>query len=73
MRVCSPPCRLRCEACCLLQMAGLPLPLEEHGVSPSNIYDLHAAHSDSGATDDSSTPYIPPTWKQFNEGVPQVR
>lgn len=56
-----------------LQMAGVPLPLAEHGVSPSDIYDLHIAHADSGATDHSCTPYIAPIWKQFNEGVPQVR
>ena len=53
-------------------MVGAPLPLSEQGVSHSDIYDLHAAHADSGATDHSCIPYVAPMWKQFNEGVPQV-
>jgi hypothetical protein len=52
------------------QVRAQPLPCS--GARPGVVYDLHAAHADSGATDGAAFPFVPPQWRPFNEGVPQI-
>ena len=52
------------------QVRAQPLPCA--GAQPGVVYDLHAAHAGSGATDEAAFPFVPPQWRPFNEHVPQI-
>ena len=58
------------QRCCWAQVRARPLPCV--GAQPGVVYDLHAAHAESGATDEAAFPFVPPQWRPFNEGVPQI-
>lgn len=51
-------------------MRAQPLPCA--GAQASVVYDLHAAHANSGATDAQALPFVPPEWRPFNPHVPQI-
>jgi hypothetical protein len=68
------PCRLERASSFLLlaQVQAKPLPCSPSLVMGSDVYDLHAAHVASGATDSSAVPFVPAAWRPFNPRVPQI-
>ena len=53
-------------------MHGVELEIDTDHVSPSDVFDLHAPHQLSGATDLDTVPFVPSEWKPFNEHIVQV-
>lgn len=47
-----------------------PLPL--HGARMGVVYDLHAAHADSGRAAPQPPPFVPPVWRPADAKVPQI-
>jgi hypothetical protein len=58
------------QLCRCKQVRAQPLPCA--GAQLGVVYDLHAAHAESGATDEAAFPFVPPQWRPFNEHVPQI-
>ena len=57
---------------CPVQIHGVELEIDNDRVSPSDVFDLHAPHQRSGATDLDNVPYVPSEWKPFNDHIVQV-
>ncbi|KAL4440696.1 hypothetical protein ABPG77_000405 [Micractinium sp. CCAP 211/92] len=49
-----------------------PLPCSATLAQPGTIYDLHAAHQRSGATDTETPCFVPPRWRPFHPDIPQI-
>ena len=54
------------------QMRGLDLNVDSDHVSSSDVFDLHAPHQRSYATDTTTLPFVPLGWKPFNDHIVQV-
>ena len=54
------------------QMRGTELSVDSNHISSSDVFDLHAAHQRSYATDLTTSPYVPQSWKPFNDHIVQV-
>ncbi|PRW56140.1 zinc finger domain containing [Chlorella sorokiniana] len=71
------------EQCCLFRAVPAevaeyaqgplpPLPCSPSTASAGAVYDLHAAHEHSGATDAAAIQFVPPRWRAFMPDIPQI-
>ncbi|KAK9814387.1 hypothetical protein WJX72_005005 [[Myrmecia] bisecta] len=49
-----------------------PLPCDARAADAAAVFDLHSAHSGSGALDTDQVSFIPPRWEPSTPGVAQV-
>ena len=54
-------------------MRGAELTIDSDRVSSSDVFDLHAPHQRSYATDFTTLPYVPLSWRPFNDHIVQVQ
>ncbi|EFN58612.1 hypothetical protein CHLNCDRAFT_140814 [Chlorella variabilis] len=75
-------CRVpRDTTCCLFRALppdleasdqASPLPCSSTVAREGTVYDLHAAHHRSGATDLHTSPFVPPRWRPLSPDLPQI-
>ncbi|CAL8466211.1 g5747 [Coccomyxa elongata] len=54
------------------QVEAQPLPCDTGAAVPGAVYDLWAAHTSSGAADESQVSFVPKRWRPSHAHVPQI-
>ncbi|BDA51105.1 probable little elongation complex subunit 2 at C-terminar half [Coccomyxa sp. Obi] len=54
------------------QVKAQPLPCDTGAAAPGAVYDLWAAHTNSGAADESQVSFVPKRWRPSHADVPQI-
>ncbi|KAL4457520.1 hypothetical protein ABPG75_012385 [Micractinium tetrahymenae] len=60
------------EAAAAVEGEPPPLPCSATLAQPGTMYDLHAAHQRSGATDTETPCFVPPRWRPFHPEIAQI-